>query len=459
MPKPKKKKDSRLSKKSFAENQEKRNRLAELLTIAAEVEYEVMCQYLFAAFSMKKHPSEGNVSWLQLEKMRRWEGSLMLVARQEMEHLGLVINLLTAIGEAPHLRRPNLPLPADYWPEIDVFTQEPFTEKSVQRFVLFEMPEKLTGENMQFLKDHIPDFAPGKYDGIARLYTEIRKLFEEIDENLLFVGPPSSQFINESASVFSRGINLQTEGGGAVYGIQLEEVDNRSSALKVIKQIMEEGEGAEEEGDCEKNPGSHFCRFLSMYKEYLQELEADPKFRPGRNVVANPITRKDNFTHDRDQKTPITHPIANRMSELFDQCHMTLIAMMVRFFANTDEDKDELLILQKIIFFPIMTTVIRPLGEMLTQMPAFKGDKFSDNQAPKAGPSFDLPNNVSFLPHRSAAWTVISSQLELMKNMAKELSKNKKLDKKMRDRFDLIYQNTARMTLDFNDATGITFKK
>ena len=92
-----------------------RRRLVALLTEAAELEHALMCQYLYAAFSMKRQVDEG-VTWQQLELMRRWEASIMLIARQEMEHLGLVCNLLTAIGEAPWLTRPNLPLEAQALP-------------------------------------------------------------------------------------------------------------------------------------------------------------------------------------------------------------------------------------------------------------------------------------------------------------------------------------------------------
>jgi len=83
----------------------RRRRLVALLTEAAELEHALMCQYLYAAFSMKRQVDEG-VTWQQLELMRRWEASIMLICRQEMEHLGLVCNLLTSIGEAPWLTRP-----------------------------------------------------------------------------------------------------------------------------------------------------------------------------------------------------------------------------------------------------------------------------------------------------------------------------------------------------------------
>jgi hypothetical protein len=39
-----------------------REELINALTEAAELEHGLLCQYLFAAFSMKKHPSE-DVTW------------------------------------------------------------------------------------------------------------------------------------------------------------------------------------------------------------------------------------------------------------------------------------------------------------------------------------------------------------------------------------------------------------
>ena len=69
-----------------------RVRLANLLADAAELEHSAACQYLFLAFSMKRHPDEGGVNWRQLELMRQWEANILLIARQEMEHLGLVSN-------------------------------------------------------------------------------------------------------------------------------------------------------------------------------------------------------------------------------------------------------------------------------------------------------------------------------------------------------------------------------
>src|SRR3954469_2255889 len=94
---------------------EHRGQLIYLLREAAELEHGIMCQYLFAAFSLKQTADEG-LSPEQLDAVSRWRKTIGEVARQEMLHLALVQNLLTSIGAAPHLGRPNLPSPTPYFP-------------------------------------------------------------------------------------------------------------------------------------------------------------------------------------------------------------------------------------------------------------------------------------------------------------------------------------------------------
>ena len=125
-----------------------REELINALTQAAELEHGLLCQYLFAALSMKRHPSE-DVAWPQVELIRGWERHVLRVAREEMAHLGTVSNLLTAIGGAPQFRRPNFPQQARYFPEPlgdDVqhveFTLEPFSISALDRFIRFEIPEE-----------------------------------------------------------------------------------------------------------------------------------------------------------------------------------------------------------------------------------------------------------------------------------------------------------------------------
>src|SRR5262245_40903714 len=73
---------------------------------AAELEHLVMLQYLFAAVSLKQSVDEG-LSPESLGAVQRWRNTLLEISHQEMLHLALVQNLLTAIGAAPRLARPN----------------------------------------------------------------------------------------------------------------------------------------------------------------------------------------------------------------------------------------------------------------------------------------------------------------------------------------------------------------
>jgi hypothetical protein len=113
------------------------------LSTAAELEHALCCAYLYAGFALKRNTDEGGVSWVQLKHMRDWTTNLFLIARQEMEHLSMVCNLLTAIGGAPHFRRPNFPLEDHSYGELPALGLEPFSKATVQRFIKFEMPEYL----------------------------------------------------------------------------------------------------------------------------------------------------------------------------------------------------------------------------------------------------------------------------------------------------------------------------
>src|SRR5580765_4466255 len=78
---------------------EHREALIYMLYEAAELEHGIMCQYLFAAFSLKQREDEG-LTAEALEAVRRWRSAVSHVATEEMLHLTLVQNVLLAIGSA-----------------------------------------------------------------------------------------------------------------------------------------------------------------------------------------------------------------------------------------------------------------------------------------------------------------------------------------------------------------------
>src|SRR5215469_6897336 len=118
-----------------------REELIYLLSRAAELEHGLACIYLFAAYSLKNDASEGGLTGKQAEMVRGWRRHLSLVAVEEMGHLAQVSNLLTAIGGAPHFRRPNFPLPPSAFPFGIRLSLEPFSQETIERFLCYEMPE------------------------------------------------------------------------------------------------------------------------------------------------------------------------------------------------------------------------------------------------------------------------------------------------------------------------------
>jgi hypothetical protein len=401
----------------------RRRRLVALLTEAAELEHALMCQYLYAAFSMKRHVSEG-VSWAQLELMRRWEASIMLIARQEMEHLGLVSNLLTAIGEAPWLTRPNMPLPARHY-DLEVESKlERLTEETLVRFALFEIPDKVTPAEQAALGAEIE---VARYQTIGELYDEIAQLFSQLGEDL-FVGPPGAELATTDViPVPLRGISLPNT--ARIYDVSLVPVTDLATAQAVIAQIVTEGEGS---------PGStaqsHFTRVLRILEEFRAEREREPAFDPARKVTAHPDPHA---IHDVRTR---------RVSVFFDDAYAAVLLLLMRFFAHSDERTAELTGLQRAAFFPMMTTVIRPLGELLTLLPAGDGHT--------AGPAFRFTRNITLLPHREAAWTVIQGELDALAETAEDLSEDMGYPEAVRARLSLMHENLARIAIDFGLAMG-----
>src|SRR6516165_2605324 len=119
---------------------EHREALIYMICQAAELEHGLMCEYLFAAFSLKDSVDEG-VSDDQLQAIKRWRSTVLGVAAQEMLHLALTANMLTALGASPHLSRPNLPQPARHYPASVRLTFLPFGEQALRHFLYLERPE------------------------------------------------------------------------------------------------------------------------------------------------------------------------------------------------------------------------------------------------------------------------------------------------------------------------------
>lgn len=417
-----------------------RNRLAELLVEAAQVEHDVLCQYLFAAATIKQHHAEGGVSYAQLERMRIWKSTIMEVARQEMEHLGIVTNLLTAIGEAPRFEHPDFPARASILPIDGPSRLVRFSDTATLRFVCFEMPPQPPAKDVTYLSRRIPGFDPAHYDAIYLLYGEVKKLLGEIEPDDLFIGPPSAQFVSGGNAVAARGVTLPGNAAGPVsmYDVSLPAITDTTSALDAVDQILEEGEG----GDA-STPTSHFARFLAIDEQLWQMRLADPTFEPARPVVSDPRT-------SGPHGTTITNPATVQVSELFDLGYAVMIQLLMRMFAHTGESAQDVVALESIAFFPLMTTVIRPLSEILTQLPAF-----TPATPERAGPSYTFPKRLALLPHKKAAWRNIAMQLDLLKERAGVVAADTRNPPALRPRLTLVAEQLARISYTFESAMAI----
>src|SRR5260370_23351004 len=119
---------------------EHREALYYMLCEAAELEHGIMCQYLYAAFSLKQSEAEG-LRPEEADAVQRWRKQISHVATQEMLHLSLVQNLLSAIGGAPHMSRPNFPHPASHYPAGVHLALMPFGDQALRHFMFLERPE------------------------------------------------------------------------------------------------------------------------------------------------------------------------------------------------------------------------------------------------------------------------------------------------------------------------------
>ncbi len=373
---------------------EHREALIYMLCEAAELEHGIMCQYLFAAFSLKQSTEEG-LTEDQLAAADRWRKQILHVATQEMLHLALVQNLLTAIGGPPHLVRPNLPQPAGHYPAGVQLALLPFGAQALRHFMFLERPEHMDLEDADGLVavgraeplmsegDIVPrgqDFAT-----VGHLYRSIEAGFAHLagkyGEDWLFVGPPQAQATPEDF----RWTDLVT-------------VTDLASAQRAIDTILDQGEGPR---GVWRN--AHFGQFVNILDEYQQMRAADPGFDPVRPVIAANVRPP-----ERDVEVPmITDPLTARVADLFNVGYEILLQVFYRYFAHTEETDAQLKALAD-ASVNLMVAVLQPLANVITTLPAGPG-----HEGKTAGPSFELFYEADYLlPHQEAAWTLLTERLD-----------------------------------------------
>jgi CDGSH-type Zn-finger protein/truncated hemoglobin YjbI len=372
---------------------EHREALIYMLCEAAELEHAIMCQYLFAAFSLKQRSDEG-LDARELERVEGWRKKVAHIATQEMLHLALVQNLLSAVGAAPHLMRPNLPQPAGHYPPGVILALLPFGEDAVRHFMFLERPEGMElhdAPGLEAVSRAAPLMEQGEIVPRLQDFATVGHLYRSIEEGIkhlcakygepwLFVGPPEAQAKPEH------------------FGWpQLVQVVDAKSALHAVDTILDQGEGPR--GHWRK---AHFGQFVEILDEFFALKKANPAFEPVRPVM--PATVRPG---EGDRALPVIgDAFTARCTDLFNVVYEVLLLVFERYFAHTEESDEEIATLAEVTL-GLMFDAIKPLGSLLTDLPV--GDEAPGRTA---GPSFELfYESDSLLPHRDAAWALIEERI------------------------------------------------
>jgi len=375
---------------------ENREELIYTLGKAAELEHLIICQYLYAAFSLKRTPDEGVPAGLE-PVLKRWADQLLEIGVQEMVHLALVQNLLTAIGAGPHLSRPNFPVPPRAFPARIQVSLMPFSEAALRHFAFLERPEgtdMADAEGIAALErswryEEIDEDAIGPivadFNTISHLYRSIEHgittLAARMGEERLFIGPRDAQ-----------------ANGAHFWFDELVEVTDLASAKDAINTIVEQGEGAR--GDWRE---AHFGRLLTILDEFLAVRESNPDFEPAKPILLARVRPLES-----GEPVPlVTAPFSVRCADLMNAVYEVVLEVLARYFAHSDETPEQLATLAKVAI-ELMDRVIAPLGRLVTRLPIG-----SEHPGRTVGPSFELFYSTDYLlPHRAAAWTLMIERLE-----------------------------------------------
>ena len=372
---------------------EHREQLWSLLIEAAQFEHMIMCQYLYACFSLKTEPGEGLTAG-QADAVARWQQTLTGIAIEEMLHLALVNNVTTAIGAAPTLARPNFPRHSEFLPPGVEFALLPFGVDSLTHFLYLERPEGMERVDAAEFVPAAPPPEPAagaevmpRVQGFltaGHLYRGIEQglsdLSGRLGEPVLFVGEPGAQATPERFR-----------------WPQLIAVRDLASARAAIEEIIEQGEGARGEWR-----SAHYGRFLGIWNEYHKLRDQDPSFEPARPVI--PAFTQQPYDIDEPQPQP-AEPLTRQVAELFNLGYEVLLEVLTRFFTHTDETDEQLDTLVQAAL-GVMAGVLKPLGTALTRLPMGPG-----NPGRTAGAAFQMYYQMgNFVPWRQAAWVLLAER-------------------------------------------------
>jgi CDGSH-type Zn-finger protein/uncharacterized Fe-S cluster protein YjdI len=379
-----------------------REKLLHALYEAAELEQNLMCTYLYAAFSLKEGEEEG-LRPEEAAAVRKWRRAILDVAIDEMGHLVAVWNITSALGAAPRFGRTNFPLDAGYLPAGVVVKLAPFSAAVLQHFVHLERPhgsDEPDGEGFAPVCDVTrtpvaPRLTPAGFDyaTVGEFYetvgANLRGQVEWLGEERTFNGDPALQM---SAS--------EVDLAGAKPVVDL------ASALAALDAIIVEGEGAPQDTE-----GSHFQRFVSIRDEFATLRAANPDFVPAHPSAHNPVLRKPPRPEGR---VWLENPETVAVVDLANAAYALTLRLLAASYTLRSPSPDKALYVDVAIG---MMRALTLLAERAARLPAGPS-----NPDCNGGASFTALREAAALPAGPSAWQFYVERIDELTVVAEGLA-------------------------------------
>ena len=356
-----------------------RERALHALYEAAELEHNLMCTYLYAAFSLKDGAADG-LSPEEADAVKRWRGVLINVAVEEMGHLTAVWNITSALGGAPRVGRGNFPIDPGYLPAGIVVKLAPFNMATLQHFIFLERPKgsaERDGEGFAYERNYIRGsdlqlLTPMglNYDTVGDFYDALswglRELVAQFGESGTFDGDPALQMSpNEVALTGAKPVICS------------------KTALAAFEAIVVQGEGAPSD-----SVGSHYQKYVAIREEYERLLRKNPAFVPAYPSATNPVLRRPPRPEGR---VWLENPEAIRVVDLANASYGLMLRLLAYAYALPGPSPEKSVTVDLAIC--LMRAVV-PLAERAARLPAGPS-----NPACHAGMSFTtLRDTAAFVP-------------------------------------------------------------
>lgn len=377
-----------------------REQLLYWLHEAAEIEHNLMCTYLYAAYSLKSKDPTWTEKQTQL--VTEWRRAIVSVALEEMSHLCLVGNMMSALGAHAHFNRPNFPIESGPYPAGFIIQLAPFCIDTLEHFMFLERPHKSALHDSSAFKHDknyvrsvpLGRLSPGAkdYDTVGDLYEILKQSFinfcKDFDEKSLFIGKPELQ-VDESLAPLP----------GVCAVVDLK------SALAAISTIVTQGEGAGSE-----QADSHFSKFTRIRDQLLEELNLNPNFSPAWPAATNPVM---NQPLNSQNRVHINHPESSQILDLGNAIYTTSLRCLLQGFWSENRDAKSYWLESSYAMMRSLT----PIASFLAESPA----SFSDNKN-NAGITFTSLRTLSALSD-SAATAFVINRISEIKNRSETFGK------------------------------------